>query len=830
MLLQRWTLACKRCWHQSLRGWRLPVRPPWLPAPRYPTIGADGRLAVIVTFRRSGPLAEPKFDVLRSLGLVRGVHLQALPMVLVQATPAQVRSLARHPKVASVWSNQPVRLFNRQARELSGAALVSERPGDFQRAIPVVGRGVTILLNDSGVDTANPDIPLGQRVVDNVQGTLNFGATSVNDAAGSRFVPVVHVRNQINTDIGEGHGTHISGTLVGSGLGSAGRYKGVATGADLVSYGSGVVLPLFDTLGGLDFALANQFAYRHPIRVTSNSWGSSDKTFSCLDPSNIATYELYKKGIISVFAAGNDGPGEGTQNPNSRTPWVISVGAGEKDGVLKRVSARGEPTFKAECVMPDGVKWTHVNEPTVVAPGVNIISTRTLQGALPGLFAQRDVAEIPPKHFPYYTISDGTSMAAPHVTGIVALLLEANPRLTPDEVRTILRTTATNMTARVAWEVGAGFVNAHAAVAMAQGLRRDYGRTVHSERGYLANAILQPGSGAETISVAFSPVGTPEVKTFEVGADVASVVARVDAGTNTNVAVGIVLVDPDGKEYRSSAALPGLRASVTASGPGRAGTWKLSASGLTSYSGTSLDPAGATNGYAPPQTMTVGIMRVMSGGFTGMSDMTGHPLRTTVESAVGLRLVDAKPGGSFKPDDLLTRAELAQYLMMGASIRQSLPLSGKPRVVHVAPGTALYAAVESVSSPGGALRDMVQRQAPVMPLVYGRFMPDSTVQRVDVAYALVQALALQSQASAVTGPITAPVDGQRVKLQDDADIPAAQRGHVQLALDLGLLAPHVVKGATTQVFFNPRAGISRGAYATLALQFANMYRSAQDPT
>lgn len=300
-----------------------------------PTIGADGRLAVIVTFRRSGPLAEPEFDVLRSLGLVRGVHLQALPMVLVQATPAQVRSLARHPKVASVWSNQPVRLFNRQARELSGAALVSERPGDFQRAIPVVGRGVTILLNDSGVDTANPDIPLGQRVVDNVQGTLNFGATSVNDAAGSRFVPVVHVRNQINTDIGEGHGTHISGTLVGSGLGSAGRYKGVATGADLVSYGSGVVLPLFDTLGGLDFALANQFAYRHPIRVTSNSWGSSDKTFSCLDPSNIATYELYKKGIISVFAAGNDGSGEGTQNPNSRTPWVISVGAGEKDGVLK---------------------------------------------------------------------------------------------------------------------------------------------------------------------------------------------------------------------------------------------------------------------------------------------------------------------------------------------------------------------------------------------------------------------------------------------------------------------------------------------------------------
>src|SRR3546814_5666560 len=129
-----------------------------------------------------------------------------------------------------------------------------------------------------------------------------------------------------------GHGTHCAGTIGGTGAKSNGLYRGVAPGADLVGYGSGAVLLILDAVGGLDYAATNQFSYDSPIRVTSNSWGSSGK-FDPLNPVNIATYELYKRGIVSVFAAGNDGPGEGTHNPYAQAPWVVSVGASSEEHV-----------------------------------------------------------------------------------------------------------------------------------------------------------------------------------------------------------------------------------------------------------------------------------------------------------------------------------------------------------------------------------------------------------------------------------------------------------------------------------------------------------------
>jgi serine protease AprX len=118
--------------------------------------------------------------------------------------------------------------------------------------------------------------------------------------------------------------------------------------------------------------------------------------------------------------------------------------------------------------MPDGQAWTYRNEPTLVATGVDVVSTRASTGLLPVLAVGQDVA-LDPLHLPFYTHMSGTSMATPHVAGIVALLFEANTTLTPDEVKQILVATADPMPGRAVFEVGAGHVDAYEAAAVAAG-------------------------------------------------------------------------------------------------------------------------------------------------------------------------------------------------------------------------------------------------------------------------------------------------------------------------------------------------------------------------
>jgi serine protease AprX len=278
------------------------------------------------------------------------------------------------------------------------------------------------------------------------------------------FLPVTVLENQLNTDISSGHGTHCAGTVGGSGAQSGGLYRGVATGADLIGYGSGAVISILDAVGGYDYAISHKNSFAAPIKVISNSWGSSG-AFDPTDPVSLASYEAYKNGIVSVFAAGNDGPGANTHNPYAQAPWVISVGAGNKDGTLADFSSRGNPGETAQFTMPDGQSWTYVNEPTLVATGVDIVSTRALTGALPLLAAQKDASL--GARLPYYTHMSGTSMATPHVAGIVALLFEAKPSLKPLEVKQILSQTANPMAGRQRFEVGSGHVDAYEAVGVA---------------------------------------------------------------------------------------------------------------------------------------------------------------------------------------------------------------------------------------------------------------------------------------------------------------------------------------------------------------------------
>jgi serine protease AprX len=172
---------------------------------------------------------------------------------------------------------------------------------------------------------------------------------------------------------------------------------------------------------------------------------------------------------------------------------------------------------------------------------------------------------------------------------------------------------------------------------------------------------------------------------------------------------------------------------------------------------------------------------------------------------------------------------------MGQNVRQSLPFNGKSSFSDLAAGSTGYAYAESAIARGGALRDLAQTQDGVMGTVNGAFRPNDYVTRASLAYSLVQSMALQSQAQAFSGDLTVAYDGKRVPIADTASIPAALRGYVQYALDLGLLNARfaVEQGPydlqpTLKAYFDPGKTVTRAAFAVAADRYLVAYRAAED--
>ena len=200
-----------------------------------------------------------------------------------------------------------------------------------------------------------------------------------------------------------GHGTHVAGTILG-------RTIGIARDAKLI------VARVFNKEGEASddgLLAAGQWILEKKPQVVNNSWGGN-RDDSFYD-------EIVKKwkaaGIVPIFSAGNTGSynagGEGSIGSPASLEDSFSVGALTKDDRLAKFSLRGPS------------KHTKNIKPEISAPGVNILSADYKGG---------------------YVLKTGTSMAAPHVSGAVALILEANRNLTVDKVEEILKTTATPLT------------------------------------------------------------------------------------------------------------------------------------------------------------------------------------------------------------------------------------------------------------------------------------------------------------------------------------------------------------------------------------------------
>ena len=179
------------------------------------------------------------------------------------------------------------------------------------------------------------------------------------------------------------------------------------------------------------------------------------------------------------------------------------------------------------------------------------MSTRVI-GPVASLGIQTDAETLDPAHVPFYTTMSGTSMATPHVAGIVALILEAKPALSPLQVKEIIQKTATNMPGRQSWEVGAGYVNAYAAVDYAFRTSA-FGASVNSMRTFTSSVVTDNRSQPFTVN--YNPaLATGNQFTFSVAPGTNSLEAKIIAGGisgETGNPVNLILLDPAGTQYRS---------------------------------------------------------------------------------------------------------------------------------------------------------------------------------------------------------------------------------------------------------------------------------------
>jgi serine protease AprX len=764
---------------------------------------------VIVTFDGNKAPTSSQLELLKSLGIKTGVTMKTLPIAGVLATKGQVKALASTPGIKSLYLNKKLEYYNYDATALTGVdkartdSMLQKANGGF----PLSGKGVGVVVNDSGVDGTHKDIEFGKNLVQNVMASTNLNALEPS------LLPVTYLENVVNTDTNSGHGTHVAGTVGGTGAMSGGKYEGVAPGANLIGYGSGAALFVLDGIGGFDYAIANQARYN--IRVITNSWGSSGD-FDPNNPINVASKEAYDRGITVLFAAGNEGPGENTHNPYAKAPWVISIGAGEKDGSLADFSSRGTKGVGGTFEM-DGKVWTWEDRPTVVAPGVDIISTRVL-GPVSSLAIQADAELIEPAYLPFYTSMSGTSMATPHAAGIVALLLEAKPELSPDEIKQVLQDTATNMPGYETWEVGTGYINAYAAIESVM-FGTKYGATVNANQTFHSNA----DSTVDRIpfQVVYNPVTLSSNQySFEVSSGLSQLTARVDgAGLlgQTGNPINLVLIAPDGTEYSSGVSLlfPLYYDRTVSVNSPTAGVWKAEIRGLK---GNELNPVG----LAFPETVNGVLSFSRVSGFSGLNDIAGHPAAEAIKMAVNERLVDGYSDGTFKPGQNLLRKELAKYLVMGTGVRQA-----KSATTLSGVNGADVPFVQAVLAKGASIRNHTQTDNGVMLLKSdGTFGSDSVVTRAELAYSLVQALGLQSQAQAFSGNVTVQYKDSRILVKDASSIPAHLKGYVQVALDLNILnATFSVKQGpydlqpTVEAAFSPAKNVTRGDFAVAVSRY-----------
>ncbi len=326
--------------------------------------------------------------------------------------------------------------LNRKVTALLDTAVSAANARNIERNgedLELTGNGTTVAVVDTGI---YPHSDLEGRIA----GFADF------------------IGNETDPYDDNGHGTHCAGCVAGDGSASSGQYRGPAPQADVVGVkvldknGSGTLETIMQ---GVQWCIDYNANQENAIDIISMSLGSSAQRYESEkeDPMVKMVDKAWENGIVVVAAAGNEGPEPQTIASPGISETILTVGALDDqetelrdDDEVADFSSRG-PTIYGK------------TKPDILAPGVHITSLRAPNSLIDKTQKVNREGEN------YFTLS-GTSMAAPICAGVVALLLEYEPQLTPDRVKELLKEGADYWNDRNPNIYGAGYLNAKNSISL----------------------------------------------------------------------------------------------------------------------------------------------------------------------------------------------------------------------------------------------------------------------------------------------------------------------------------------------------------------------------
>ena len=385
---------------------------------------------------------------------VRGSRLDLINAYVLVLPDNSLAALDVLPQVASAHEDRLAWAADYLSTRATGADVVQE-------SYELTGRGVGVAVIDSGIASWHDDL------------TPRDGSRyPYANQRVSKFVDFVNRQSMPYDD--HGHGSHVAGIILGNGYDSRGRQTGMAPDASLVSLkvldaqGKGTISTI---IAALDWVAANARTYN--IRVVNLSVGAAVTQSYWTDPLALAARRLTERGIVIVAAAGNLGQNAAGQKQYGgilapgNAPWVLTVGASSTEGTV-----RTPDDVVAGFSSLGPTRGDYLAKPDLVAPGRGVLSLAVPGSTLYQSNEQYLVSGSVSIGHPAYLSLSGTSMAAPQVAGAAALMLQANPGLTPNLVKAILQYTARADADYGTLQEGAGFLDVQGAVR----LSRFYGR------------------------------------------------------------------------------------------------------------------------------------------------------------------------------------------------------------------------------------------------------------------------------------------------------------------------------------------------------------------
>jgi serine protease AprX len=331
-----------------------------------------------------------------------------LPAEVLSVTSAAIEALSQDDDVEYVWPDLPVHTcLNTSVPKINAPKVW---------AAGLKGQGIKIAVIDTGIDDTHPDF--AGRVV----ATKSFVGDGARDD--------------------NGHGSHVAGIIAGSGAKSGGKYVGVAPEASLYvakvlrANGSG---SMSGVMAGIEWAVLEQ-----KVQVINLSLGGGPSCDGTDALSTMCDEAVQQAGVVICAAAGNEGPEGKTIGSPGCARRVITVGATNDNDQVARFSSRG-PTADGRI------------KPDICFPGVGVIAPQAAGTRLGTVIEDG------------YVAADGTSMATPHAAGVAALMLQANPNLNAEQVKTLMLEAAINIGA-LPVEQGVGRGDAYLAYQKAAGI------------------------------------------------------------------------------------------------------------------------------------------------------------------------------------------------------------------------------------------------------------------------------------------------------------------------------------------------------------------------